>query len=286
VIVVEFEPTIASELHASAARSLGVSVVAALTLMVAAAVLFRLAVRAADAERRFQRQRHLATLGEMSAVLAHEIRNPLASLKGHAQLLSEQLPEDGRERRRADRVVQEAQRLETLTNHLLDFARSGRVQREEVAPAALVEEVAEAVAPGRTALRLDGAPARWSLDPLRMRQLLTNLLANALQASPPDAAVDVALAREGDALVLSVRDRGAGIAAGQEERIFDAFHTTRAQGTGLGLAVARRIVELHGGTIRASNHPEGGALFTARIPWRARAREREAAARPGAREEE
>lgn len=264
--VIEFEPVLADELLAGAARHLGVSALGAFALMAAAGVLYRLAMRAAAAEQRHARQRHLASLGEMSAVLAHEIRNPLAALKGHAQLLAEQLPDSSRERKRADRVLHEAVRLEELTNQLLDFVRSGEVQRVALDPAALIEEVAAAVSPDRITLHLDAAPASWSLDPTRIRQVVSNLLSNAVDASPPDERIDVAIVEAQDQMQLTVRDRGEGIPEGQEQRIFEAFHTTRVHGTGLGLAVARRIVELHGGTIRASNHPEGGAVFRVCIP--------------------
>lgn len=266
VIVVEYEPTGAQGLLADATRNLGISLTAALALMAVAMIFYRLATSANAMEQRLANQRHLASLGEMSAVLAHEIRNPLAALKGHAQLLLEQLGESSRESKRAERVVKEAVRLEVLTNELLDFARSGRVHRVEISPAELLGEVVQALGEERFRLDLKQAPALFSLDPLRMRQVLTNLLSNALLASPPDAPVDVQLRLEQGALSLSIHDGGPGIPDGQEEKIFEAFHTTRVHGTGLGLAVSRRIVELHGGTISASNHPSGGALFRVRIP--------------------
>lgn len=265
-VVIEYEPILARAMIAGAARTLAVSLVAAIALMGAAGFLYRMAVRAAAAEERMARQRHLASLGEMSAVLAHEIRNPLAALKGHAQLLSEGMPEGARDRKRVDRVVHEARRLEALTTQLLDFARSGQIQREALSPAALAEDAVEAVDPARIALRAVEAPATWPLDPARMRQVLINLLTNAIQASPPDAQVELTLGEASGRLTLTLRDRGAGIPPGQEERIFEPFHTTRVHGTGLGLAVARRIVELHGGSIRAENHPEGGAVFRLSIP--------------------
>ncbi|HSN98391.1 MAG TPA: ATP-binding protein, partial [Candidatus Nanopelagicales bacterium] len=265
-VMIEFEPLLAEELTAGAERNLAISLVAAIALMGAAAFLYRQAARAAAAEARHERQRHLASLGEMSAVLAHEIRNPLAALKGHAQLLSEQLPDGGRERKRADRVVHEAGRLEALTRELLDFARSGQVQRAEVDPAALLGEAVEAVDPERIRVDAAGAPAAFPLDAVRMRQVLENLLRNAIQASPAEAEVEVTVAEVEGRLCLVVRDRGEGIPAGQEDRIFEAFHTTRVHGTGLGLAVARRIVELHGGWIRAESHPGGGAALRISIP--------------------
>jgi two-component system sensor histidine kinase HydH len=211
-------------------------------------------------------QKRLSQLGEMSAVLAHEIRNPLASLKGNAQLLAERLPADSREKSRADRVVSEATRLEALTSDLLDFARSGPLERAVVDPAVLVRTAIADVDASGFELDAAAAPASWPVDANRMRQALVNILQNARQAAHDGRPPRVRVAQEGAALVVEVRDFGPGLAAGSEARIFDPFFTTRTNGTGLGLAVVRRIVEMHGGTITASNHPQGGAVFCIRLP--------------------
>jgi len=265
-IVVEFEPVMARQLSARAARALSVGVVAAAGLMVVALLFSRQLARREAAERRLEEQRRLAVLGEMSSVIAHELRNPLASLKGHAQLLAEKLPEASRERSKADRIVLEAQRLETLSGDLLDFSRSGPVARRDVDPAALLRSVAESVDPSRVTLLLSDAPRRFALDPDRMRQALTNLLLNALEASPPGVPAEARVAAEGDALVFTIRDHGPGIPPGDAERIFEPFYTTRAKGTGLGLAVAQRIVHLHGGKVTAANDSSGGAVFRIVLP--------------------
>jgi two-component system sensor histidine kinase HydH len=99
-----------------------------------------------------------------------------------------------------------------------------------------------------------------------MRQALTNLLLNALEASPPGVPAEARVAAEGDALVFTIRDHGPGIPPGDAERIFEPFYTTRAKGTGLGLAVAQRIVHLHGGKVTAANDSSGGAVFRIVLP--------------------
>jgi two-component system sensor histidine kinase HydH len=101
-----------------------------------------------------------------------------------------------------------------------------------------------------------------------MEQVLINLLRNALQASPDGAEVDFTVAEERRALSFEVRDRGEGIVEAEAEQIFEPFQTNRVRGTGLGLAVAKRIVEGHGGRISASNHPDGGAVFRVLLPRR------------------
>jgi two-component system sensor histidine kinase HydH len=267
MLVMEFEPLAAERLVAEATRTFALSAVVAAALLAAALLFWRLSERQEATERRLEQQRRLGALGEMSAVLAHEIRNPLASLKGHAQLLAERLVAGGPERLKAELVVKEAQRLEALTADLLDFARSAPVERRAVDPAALVRSCADEVAAGAFAVRTEGAPGTFPLDERRVRQALTNVLENARQASAEGTRPEVALSSERGALVVRVRDFGPGIAAGDEKRIFSPFYTTRTTGTGLGLAVAMRVAEMHGGTITAENHPGGGAVF--RLTFRA-----------------
>jgi two-component system, NtrC family, sensor histidine kinase HydH len=265
-IVIEFEPLAARQLQAKAARAFGAGAAAAVGLMVVALLFSRQLRRREAAERRFEEQRRLAVLGEMSSVIAHELRNPLASLKGHAQLLAEKLPEGSRERTKADRIVLEAERLEALSGDLLDFSRGGPIDRREVDPGAVLRAAAESVDPTRIRFSPDPAPRRSRLDPDRMRQALTNLLLNAIQASPAGAPVETAVTRDEGALVFTVRDHGAGIRPEDRERLFEPFYTTRANGTGLGLAVAQRIAQMHGGVITAANEPGGGAVFRIALP--------------------
>ena len=262
-MVLEFEPILAVELESRATRTLVSSCLAALLLVGAAGVLARRARRADVLIERLAQSERLAALGTMSAVLAHEIKNPLAALKGNAQLLLEGLAEGTRPRAQADRVVRASARLQGLVDNLLDFVRSGALDRALVDPAEVLRAAAEDAAP-RAQLDLDAAPAGWSLDGMRLRQVLENLLRNAEQASPGE--VTAAARGDHDRLIFTVRDRGAGIPEGETELIFEPFHTTKARGVGLGLTVARRVVELHGGTITARNHPEGGAELEVAIP--------------------
>jgi two-component system sensor histidine kinase HydH len=234
-------------------------------LLLAAAFLWRLLGQREAVERGLEHERRLAALGEMSAVMAHEIRNPLASLKGHTQLLTELLAPESRERAKAELVLDEALRLERLTTDLLDFVRPQDVARTQAVPAELVRSAVAQM--DHPAMEFDdaGASETWSLDGPRMQRALLNLLRNAVQASP-QRPVRVFLRREAGHLVLLVRDEGPGIAPGEETAIFEPFKTTRVRGTGLGLAIARGIVEAHGGSISARNHPDGGAEFRVTIP--------------------
>jgi two-component system sensor histidine kinase HydH len=215
------------------------------------------------AEERAQKER-LAALGTMCSVLAHEIRNPLASLKGNAQLVVEGLPAGTKLREQADRVVEAAVRLQALCDNLLDFVREGPIERASADPAELLCLAAEDAAPSAI-LDIDRAPDAWSLDAERMRQVLGNLLQNAAHAAP-DRPILASAFEEDDKLVFTVKDEGGGLPPGDPALIFDPFYTTKTRGVGLGLAVARRVVELHGGEITARNRPAGGAELRVAIP--------------------
>jgi two-component system sensor histidine kinase HydH len=265
-LLLEFEPVVASGVIAGATRSLVLAGVAATILTFAALLFWSLSEKYDRARLALVEQRRLTQLGEMSAVMAHEIRNPLASLKGHAQLLAEGLVAGSKERGRAERVINEATRLESLTSDLLDFARSAPLDLTTVDPVAPVHACLADLGDDSFELDAGAAPHRWQLDVPRVRQLLLNVLQNARQASPDGPKPRVRVAQEERTLVYEVRDFGPGLPAGSEARIFDPFFTTRTNGTGLGLAVARRVAEMHGGTISARNHEQGGALFRIEIP--------------------
>jgi two-component system sensor histidine kinase HydH len=266
-IAIEFEPKQAEALLAAAASTLRIGALAASTLLLIAAALVRWVVRRERSLVDMERARRLASLGELSAVLAHEIRNPLASLKGNAQLLAQGLPAGEKPRQKADRVVDEAIRLENLTNDLLEFVRSGEIERRDTDPAALLSSSVRGLALGAGSAPIEvdsgAAPDAWSLDGGRMAQVLTNLLENAVQAGAP---VRAKVAAEGGSLVFEVRDSGPGVPEDEKERIFEPFYTKRTRGTGLGLAVAKRVVELHRGTISVANAPGGGAVFRVAVP--------------------
>ncbi len=265
--VIEFRPEAALDLQARAQRDLGVGLTVAVALMLASLTFWRLSRRAQRAERELHDQRHLASLGEMSAVLAHELRNPLASLKGHAQLLAERVEDQPRLRRKADRIVDETQRLETLASSLLDFARTRRIQREPADPSTLLRRAADACDDATVEVDTEQAPPRWPLDALKLERVLSNLLDNAHQAAP-QGTIEASARLEDQRLVYEIRDHGPGVPAEERERIFEPFHTTRTRGTGLGLAVARRIVEQHGGHLEVRDAPGGGACFRLELPAR------------------
>jgi two-component system sensor histidine kinase HydH len=266
-LIFEVDSTAAHGLAWRGRITLLASVLAALFILGLAAVFWRISRHVERTSVQLEHDRQLKILGQMSAVLGHEIRNPLASLKGHAQLLLEKLPADHPGRKGAERVLRETARLEELSRQVLAFARTGTVRCEPTDPAAVVRGAIEEV--GSTEISLDAreAPGEWSLDSARIEEVVVNLLRNARDASEPGQPIHVSLGVQPErGLVIKVRDHGEGIGPGEEDKVFEPFYTKRAKGTGLGLALARRIVEGHGGVITANNHPEGGAVFLVQLP--------------------
>lgn len=266
LLVLEYEPRAARVIGSRATVSLLIGLGSAGLLLLVTGVVWRLSARAERYERQLSRDRELKKLGEVSAVLGHQLRNPLASLKGHAQLLVERLPGDAPGRDGAETVVREASRLEALTDQILEFVKTGSVDLEPVDPAALLRAVAERWPQGRVVVEASGAPDRWPLDRSRMEQALVNVVDNAVEVSPPDAPVRLEAQASGERLLLRVADRGPGIRPGDRERIFEPFYTQRVSGTGLGLALARRIAEGHGGTISAHPGADGGTEIRIELP--------------------
>jgi len=237
--------------------------------------------RLAAVQRRAEGERRLVALGQASSVIAHELRNPLSALKGHAQLLAEDLAEPARSK--AARVVLGAERLERLTSVLLDFVRDGPLDVRTVTPAELVDRAiaqlpkelvdrASALPPkDRVRIDLLHAPDALRVDPERTALALRNLLQNALQATSDEAQpVEVRINGDASEVVIEVRDHGPGLARGTEAHIFDPFVTTKTRGTGLGLSIARRISEQHRGTLTGETHKEGGAVFRLVLPLRSK----------------
>jgi two-component system, NtrC family, sensor histidine kinase HydH len=265
LLVVELEPPVMDQLRAHLTRISVVAAVAGVILLAFAVAWSRSAARLAVIERKAAREQRLVALGSMSSVMAHELRNPLASLKGHAQLLAEDLEGDPKKKAKVDRVVGEAERLEVLTTSLLDFVRDGPIERTSVAPAELVDRALADLANdrARVAIDVERAPKELFVDPQRLARAVHNVVDNALQAKA-DADVTLSVAEESGDVVIAIRDHGPGLP--EDMQIFEPFVTTRTKGTGLGLAVARRIAEQHDGSLVGENHPAGGALFRLRFP--------------------
>lgn len=229
-----------------------------------AVVTFRYARREEQHRLDLSQQENLAKMGEMGAILAHEIRNPLAGIKGFAQLI-EKKTADPRSVDSAQRIIAETLRLEELTTDLLAFARSDGFS---VSTINLAEFVEEAVA----MVRSEAEQSRITITtdcPLeltirgnrdRLTQVVLNIFRNGLQAMPDGGALDIAVKASDMSISIRISDSGYGISPEDMQKVFEPFFTTKARGTGLGLALCKKIVEEHHGTIGIESSKTGTSV--------------------------
>ena len=204
---------------------------------------------------------NLESLGEMSAGLAHEFKNAIATLQGYAQLLQSMELND-KAQVAAGSLLNEVRNLSSMVTAFLNFARPQPLQLEQVVLSELIQDCADEL---RLKLVVDVDPSLTTRADERMLRLaLLNLIRNGAE-SARDARVFVSAAREHESVVIQVRDTGPGISPADLQKIFIPFFTTKAKGHGIGLALTHRIITQHNGTLTATNSPEGGALFTIRI---------------------
>jgi len=222
---------------------------------------------------------NLESLGEMSAGLAHEFKNAVAALHGYAQLL-QNLESNEKARSAAESLLNEVRNLSEMVTAFLNFARPQPLQLEEVCLPELISDCSIELQPVFQDLRVnfDVANEADSLtvgaDERMLRQTVLNLMRNAAEAIPEEAAkrlVTVTTKRDRDGAgnvfaVIEVKDSGAGIPPAHLQKIFIPFFTTKTKGHGVGLALSHRVITEHGGTLTAENSPEGGAVFTIRLP--------------------
>ncbi len=223
-------------------------------------------------EQELIRSAKLAAVGRLSAGLAHEIRNPLASIKGSAEILGDDFPDDHPKKRLLKVLVEEADRLNRVLTRFLSFARPQAPEKRRVDLASEAEAVVSLLSgqqDGRSAkIEVQSRSAAGPFvegDPEMLRQVLLNLLLNALQATDGRGTIQISF-EESDKgsgeVTLHIEDNGPGFTPEALDHLFSPFFTTRESGTGLGLAVSHRIVEAHGGRIEVENREGGGARVT------------------------
>jgi len=241
----------------------------ALVLVLISSVMFAADLRSSRLAREMEQKARLAEMGEMAAVLAHEIRNPLGVIKGNAQLAMER-DSSSQSISELETVVNQAGRLERLVNALLDYAGPLPPHKVSVDLTELVDETCQLVVPlaaeGNVAIVRELEAVRGRVERDQIQQVLLNVLRNAVEASPKDAVVTVSLACRGRHAVITITDSGPGFRDEVLAKLFRPFVTTKVTGTGLGLALSRRIVEQHGGVIRAENIEDRGARVTVDLP--------------------
>lgn len=229
------------------------------------------------------RAEHLATLGELAAGLAHEIRNPLAGIAGVLKVIGKELPAGSASRDVLGDVHAEIRQIQSILSDLLAYARPRPPQFHR---ADLNVTIEQAVLLARQQVRSRPVEIRFAPspgvaavvhDPVQIQQVALNLLLNAIQALPEAGRIEIRLENRGDFALIRVADTGRGIPRDLLPKIFRPFFTTRKEGTGLGLPLARGIVELHGGRIEVTSEPGKGTCFEVRLPLQGKADEATAA---------
>jgi two-component system sensor histidine kinase PilS (NtrC family) len=241
-------------------------------------LVFQDITRLIEMEEKVRRQERLATVGSLAAGIAHEIRNPLASLSGSIQLLQSELDPKGDNKRLMDIVLRETDRLNAIIGDFLDYARPKTPDKERVFLSSVIEETILLLRNSPDcregiAIVQDVDPAlELSADPQHLRQVFWNLALNACQSMRDGGTVTIAAKRaaspDGDPgwCEITVADAGQGIPQEHLDKLFDPFFTTKADGTGLGLAIVYRIIEDHGGTIGVESEPGKGSTFRIKFP--------------------
>ncbi len=214
----------------------------------------------------------LAAVGEFAASLAHEVRNPLTAIRIDLQMVEEGLAEDSELREPQQRALREVTRLDETVSRALSVARSGRIRARPIDLREPIQAASEAAAPtfesrgARLDIPVIDSAVPVSGDPAALEQLFLNLLRNSAESLGAAESATVSVAEEDGYAVVTIQDDGSGMPADVLERVFEPFFSTRPEGTGLGLPIARRIAAAHGGELELKSTPGVGTTATVRLP--------------------
>lgn len=232
---------------------------------------FRTRRRAEEMRLQLERSQKMSLVGQIAAGMAHEIKNPLASIKGAVEIVCDDSTSEADRKEFESIVLKEVKRINSSVSEFLEFARPSDTTMAKFNLAEIIRSSIRQVEPQmkKRAMRIESTiddPVIVSGDEEKIHQVMLNLLLNAVEASPDATDVTVTLHVDGGMAVVAVKDSGEGISEKDAGRIFEPFFTTKPAGTGLGLAIAANIVEKHGGTLTLKNHPDRGAIARLSLP--------------------
>jgi signal transduction histidine kinase len=219
-------------------------------------------------------RRRLAALGEMAGGLAHQLRNSIGAISGYARLLKKKTGESPESTTHADSLLAETQQADQLVRRFLSFSRPLECELVPCILSVLISEIADGMrvrpdfAGIKLTIRRDScSDARAQVDPLLFKQVLSNLIENASQSyADRSGDIEVSITASSTEIVIEVRDRGCGIPLDKVDKVFTPFYSGRPGGTGLGLSLAARIIEMHKGVLSLSPNPGGGTIAAIKLP--------------------
>jgi two-component system sensor histidine kinase HydH len=225
-------------------------------------------------EKVMRENERLAAVGRMAAGVAHEVRNPLSSIKGLALLLKDKFDSDSRDSRTAGLLIQEVERINRTVSELLSFARPASLELQKVFVAEILDETLRLISPDarssgiETSLETDEDVKPVLGDRDRLNQVFINLMLNAVQSMDKGGRLTVGARNSdgGDSVIVTVRDTGCGISQENMPQLFYPYFTTKSGGTGIGLAISQKIVSDHRGSIKIDSSPGRGTTVTVELP--------------------
>ncbi|MFC1823562.1 ATP-binding protein [Thermodesulfobacteriota bacterium] len=235
-------------------------------------ILFRDLTEVQTLKREIERNQRLASLGRLAAGIAHEIRNPLSSIKGFATYFKERYQDVPEDRQTADIMIQEVERLNRVIGQLLEFARPVDIQKKASSLQAVIQhslKIIEREAQAKKIRLHTNLPSdieSVNIDPDRMNQVLLNLYLNAIEAMENGGTLSVQISSDDGAQKITISDTGSGISKNNLIHVFDPYFTTKQSGTGLGLAIVHNIIEAHRGELRVESQEGLGTTVTILLP--------------------
>ncbi|MGC4084331.1 MAG: ATP-binding protein [Vicinamibacterales bacterium] len=225
-------------------------------------------------EERLREQEALARLGQMAAVVAHEVKNPIAGIRGALQVIASRMPAESRDKPVVGDIIARLDALNGIVHDLLVFARPRKLRSEPVDLDRLIRNTLHLLHRdpifANLAVEFPESEAIAAADAEQLQLVFTNVLMNAAQAMGGAGSIAIGIVRQGAAghptFAISIADKGTGMPPDVREKVFEPFFTTKHRGTGLGLPIARRIVEAHGGHIEIDTPESGGTVVLITLP--------------------